>query len=70
MKKGLIWKILLLVGICPFVVPFGAFLWQMVISESWTLADWLIMYSFVYWPTYVAGLILIVVSILMLKKSN
>ena len=70
MKKDLLWKILLVIGVCPFAVPFVSFLWRLVISESWTLLDWLVMYSFVYWPTYVVGIILITISAFKLKKSN
>lgn len=62
MKKGLIWKILLVIGILPFAFPFISFAYEMLISSSWTLGDWLIMYSFVYWPTYIVGLILIAIS--------
>ena len=62
MKKTLIWKILLVIGICPMVFPFVSFLYQMLVSESWTLLDWLIMYSFVYWPTYIIGFVLIAIS--------
>lgn len=68
MKKGLIWKILLVVGICPIVFPFVSFLYQMLVSESWTLLDWLIMYSFVYWPTYIIGFLLIAISVNKLIK--
>lgn len=70
MKKGILWKILLVIGICPFIVPFASFLWRLVISESWTLLDWLVMYSFIYWPTYVIGIILIAISAFKLKKTN
>lgn len=31
--------------------------------ESWMLGDWLILYSFVYWPTYLIGLVLILVAV-------
>ena len=69
MKKDLLWKILLAIGICPFIIPFVSFLWRLVISESWTLLDWLVMYSFIFWPTYIVGIILIVISATKLKKS-
>lgn len=62
MKKGLIWKIMLAVGILPFLLPFITFGYEMLIGSGWTLLDWLIMYSFIYWPTYLIGLILIAVS--------
>ena len=68
MKQSRIWKILLGIGICPFLLPFAAYLYELLIASSWTLTDWLIMYSFVYWPTYVIGLILIAVSAHKLRK--
>ena len=68
MKKGLVWKILLLVGICPLIAPFGAYIYQMMISADRTLVDWLVMYSFVYWPTYIIGFVLIAISVNKLIK--
>lgn len=68
MKNKVLWKILLVVGIIPFVFPFIHFAYEMLISSSWTLVDWLVLYSFLYWPTYVIGLILISVSIYKLIK--
>ena len=68
MKKSLIWQILLGLGICPFVLPFAAFLYELLNASSWTLTDWLILYSFVYWPTYLIGLVLIGVSAYKLQK--
>lgn len=65
MKKAFIWKLLLVIGICPFVVPF---LMSVTRASSWSLFDWLIMYSFVYWPTYVVGLVLIGISLYKLRK--
>lgn len=65
MKKSFIWKLLLVIGICPFVLPF---LFAGTRMSTWTLADWLIMYSYIYWPTYIIGLVLIVVSVYKLKK--
>lgn len=68
MKKGLIWKILLAVGILPFVFPFITFAYEMLIESSWTLGEWLLLYSFVYWPTYLVGLILLAISAYKLIK--
>ena len=62
MKHKLLWKILLLVGICPFAIPVALGVYRMSI-ESWTMSDWLVMYSFLFWPTYVIGFVLIVVSV-------
>ncbi len=63
MKKSLIWNLLLILGITPFVIPFVLGFYRMSI-ESWTMIDWLVMYSFIYWPTYIAGAIFIAVSII------
>ncbi|MBO5229005.1 MAG: hypothetical protein J6B39_08435 [Lachnospiraceae bacterium] len=67
MKKKLIWKLLLIVGVIPFVIPFVLCIYRMSI-ESWNYGDWLILYSFVYWPTYLIGLVLIAISIFKLIK--
>ena len=70
MKKNTTWKISLLLGICPFAVPVVLGLYRMTI-ETWTLMDWLVLYSFIYWPTYIIGLVLIAVALaLLLKKGD
>ena len=66
-SKKIIWKLLLVIGIIPFIVPFVLGLYRMSI-ESWNYGDWLILYSFVYWPTYLVGLVLVAVSIFKLIK--
>lgn len=65
------WKILLFLGTVPFLWAILNGIWAAVngfsglaISSPPTygfaaFADWIILYSFVYWPTYVVGLILI-----------
>ena len=63
MKKQLIWNILLIVGIVPFLLPFIIGFYRMSI-ESWTMFDWLVLYSFIYWPTYVVGAVAIAVSVI------
>ncbi|MBO5339855.1 MAG: hypothetical protein J6A62_02510 [Oscillospiraceae bacterium] len=62
MKKKVLWKALLFVGVCPFAAPVVMGAYRMSI-EQWTWPDWLALYSFLYWPTYVVGLILIMVSL-------
>ena len=69
MKPKLRWKILLAIGISAFVIPFIIGFYRMSI-ESWKLADWLVMYSFVFWPTYLVGVVLIVVSVKRLIKHR
>ena len=68
MKNKRLWCFLLVIGIIPFVAPFGGFVYEMINSSSWTLDDWLVLYSFIYWPTYIIGLILIVISVIKLSK--
>lgn len=68
MNKNL-WKFLLGVGLVPFVLPVILGLYHMAI-ESWILVDWLVLYSFLYWPTYLIGLGLIVLAAVKLKKTK
>ena len=69
MKQKFIWKVLLVLGIFPFVLPFVLGVYRMII-ESWTMFDWLVLYSFIYWPTYIIGLVLIIVSLKKLLKQK
>jgi len=68
MKSKVLWWVLLVIGILPFAAPFIGFGYEMINASSWTLGDWLILYSFVYWPTYVIGFLLILLSVCKLKK--
>lgn len=56
------YKIILAMGICPFILPFILGVYRMSI-ESWTMLDWLVIYSFIYWPTYIIGLALILFAV-------
>lgn len=62
-----LWVLSFLLGIIPFIVPFALGFYRMSI-EHWELFDWLVLYSFIYWPTYLAGLILVVISLIGLMK--
>lgn len=62
MKKKTKWKIVLAIGVCPIILPIIVGIYRMSI-ETWTMFDWLIMYSFIYWPTYIVGLVLILVAV-------
>ena len=66
--KHHLWKLLFLIGVLPFIFPIVLGLYTMTI-ESWELFDWLVLYSFVYWPTYLAGLIVIVISLIGIFKK-
>ena len=70
MRKNLIWKFLFFIGLCPFIAPFFYFVLQHLVHNhySWTLTDMLVLWSFVYWPTYLVGLILIAISLNKLNK--
>lgn len=61
MKRN-IWKCVLAAGTIPFLIPIVLGVIRMQI-ESWTMGEWLILYSFVYWPTYLIGLVLILVAV-------
>ena len=66
--KKLLWKLLFLAGLVPFILPIVIGLYTMTI-ESWEFFDWIVLYSFVYWPTYLAGLIVIVISLIWIFKK-
>ena len=70
MKKALTWKLLLFIGLCPFIAPFFYYSIQHLAHNhySWTLTDMLVLWSFLYWPTYLVGLVLLFVSIYKLRK--
>ena len=68
MKNKRFWWFLLDVGLIPFAAPFIGFAYEMINSSSWPMMDWLVLYSFIYWPTYLVGLALIAISVYKLKK--
>ena len=63
MKKKLIWKLLFILGLCPFTAPF---IYNLVMH--WEILDMIVLWSYVYWPTYIIGLFLIGISIYKLNK--
>lgn len=64
MKKKQMWKILMMISLLPFLVPI--FLAHTRMS-SWTYLDWFLIWSYLYWPTYLLGFGLFVVSIYKLR---
>ena len=68
MKNKRLWWFLLAVGLIPFAAPFIGFAYETINSSSWSLMDWLILYSFAYWPTYLVGFVLIAISAYKLRK--
>ena len=67
MKKTIL-KILCAIGIVPFAVPILFGLYNVIVGSKIGFFDTLLMYSFLYWYTYVLGLALIIVSVVMIKK--
>ena len=64
-----VWKILLLLGCVPFLIAIG-FCFVTSLTGSWLFWDYLIMYSFLYWPTYVIGIALIALSVVKIRKEH
>ena len=53
-------KILLIIGIIILLAPFVSGIYKMLV-ENWNILDWLILYSAIYYPTYVIGILFIVI---------
>lgn len=80
--KNIKWKIMLFVGTLPFLVAivsgfyaaltgFSGLAIKSPASYGWeAFMEWIILYSFVYWPTYVVGVILMLWAIARLMKSR
>jgi len=69
MNKKTVWKILFFISFIPFVIPLVLGVYHTMI-ESWELLDWLILYSFIYYPTYIVGMVLMIISIFQYKKKE
>ena len=67
MKRKALWKFLLFLGLCPFAAPLLLWLCQFL-STPWPLFDWLVLYSFLYWPTYLLGAALLILAIVKFRK--
>jgi len=64
-----IWNYLFYVGFLPFIIPVFMALYSMSV-ESWNFFDWILLYSVIYWPTYIVGIILILVAVRKRKNSE
>ncbi|MBE6148701.1 MAG: hypothetical protein E7167_04380 [Firmicutes bacterium] len=82
-NKRIIWIILLIVGIIPFVIPLIAGVYDSIAGFSGlcilecdnyygfnALIDSIYLYSFIFWPTYIIGFVLIVLSFIKLKRKK
>ncbi len=73
MQKKTLWKIITFIGTIPFIAPFAAAIWNIYMIHShpgWTVFEFVFIYSFLYWPTYILGLIAIVLGVYRLKKTR
>lgn len=81
--KKYIWKILLIIGILPFlgvlcyaiysaIYGFKGLCFFYCTKEYGLLAfrDSIILYSIVYYPLYIIGAILVILSIIKIRKNN
>lgn len=77
MKKKL-WLILFILGLLPFVVLLIGGIYASITGFSGiafsalhygfsAFMDWVILWSFLYWPSYIVGMILIIVSMIIKK---
>lgn len=69
-NKNIIWIILLLIGVIPFAICLGFCFISSITSKTMSFFDYLIFYSFLYWPTYVIGIILTTLAVIKIKKDK
>ena len=67
MKK--IWNYLFYAGFLPIIVPVCMALYSMSV-ETWNFLDWIRLYSIIYWPTYVIGILVIVIAAKKCKREK
>lgn len=71
-NKKALWIVLLVVGIIPFAAPILMAVIDlfMNVSTSNNSVEFLTYWSYVFWPTYIVGALLIALSSVKLKKCN
>ena len=69
MKKQFFWISVMALGILSFLFPVLSGLYHLRI-EPLALYHWVVGYSFVYWPTYLIGLLAVPLAIFNLLKSH
>lgn len=79
MKKN-IWIILLILGLLPFIVVLIGSIYVSITGFGGltmnhyygfeAFIDWLILWSYIYWPSYIIGIVLILLSIIKLKNKR
>lgn len=56
-----IWNYLFYAGFLLFILPICMALYSMYV-ETWDFLEWIMLYSVIYWPTYVIGILVIVIA--------
>lgn len=78
-KNKILWIIILLIGLIPFIIAFGFGICAAIngmpciddcirVVGINAFVSMIVLYSLVFWPTYIVGLILIILSIFKIKK--
>lgn len=82
MKKSIIYKLLIMLGSSPFIFILVSAIYNAINGWSFCLGsncandygfqvfvDYIVLASFVYWPFYIVGLVLIIIGFILLKKK-
>lgn len=81
-RRRLLWLIPLFCGLIPFIWALIGGCWAAIDGFSGlsflgpryygltAFTDWIILYSYVAWPLYLAGLALIILSLIMLLRKR
>lgn len=77
-KKNRKWKILLFIGTLPFIIIIGISIFSMFNGFTFmfdtthgleAFCDSMLILSFLFWPTYIIGAVLIILSIIKLRQK-
>ena len=71
-KKKIIKAILIILGLIPFIIPIIWSLFSTVIDNSVGLSftEFILYYSFLYWPTYILGIVAIAIALFIKPKKS
>lgn len=65
------YKLFLILGITPFLAPFiYYFILIMAHNTAMSLIEILVLWSYLYWPSYVLGLLLMIFSAYKIQKDK
>lgn len=71
MERGKrVWKMVLFLGCVPFLVAVGFCLVTSLTEDIRSFGGYFILYSFLYWPTYLIGIALILLSLWHIRKKG